>query len=278
MAKAKLASLRDLRIADLDLFITAARFKSLGQAATLHHLSQSAASAAILRVEEAFGRELCTHERRQFRLTKEGELLLPRAEEWLKDLRESVSTESTLPVRLATTRAMARVSILAVLPLEPIDLKLMRPDAAYGAILRDEADVALVLDNSPWEGVVATEVGKGSFQLYSSQRGAPHGPVLLPEDQIEVLALQQKWQQMHGEPLPIKARLPSWSLIADICSDTAEIGFLPDFLAKQANLKPVSWQPTPSRYRVLALHRSTSPAFQKRLNPLLRSWRKAFAP
>jgi DNA-binding transcriptional LysR family regulator len=56
MAKAKLASLRDLRIADLDLFITAARFKSLGQAATLHHLSQSAASAAIWRVEAAFGR------------------------------------------------------------------------------------------------------------------------------------------------------------------------------------------------------------------------------
>ncbi|MBS0648534.1 MAG: hypothetical protein JSS10_04825 [Verrucomicrobia bacterium] len=42
----QLRSLRDLRIADLELFITAAHLRNLGQAATLHHLSQSAASAA----------------------------------------------------------------------------------------------------------------------------------------------------------------------------------------------------------------------------------------
>ncbi len=277
MGKAKLASLKDLRIADLDLFITAAHFKSLGQAAALHHLSQSAASTAITRVEAAFGRELCTHERRQFRLTKEGELLLVRAEKWLKDLRESVSKEEALPIRLATTRAMARVCILAVLPHESIDLKLVRPDAAYAKVLRGEADVALVLDNAPWEGVTATEIGKGCFQLYSRQKNPPKAPVLLPEDQIEVLTLQQRWQEKYNQPLPIKARLPSWSLIADICSDTEEVGFLPDFLALQAHLKPVSWQPAPSSYRVLALHRSASPSFQKRLNPLLRSWRRAFA-
>ncbi|MFI5334829.1 MAG: LysR family transcriptional regulator [Chlamydiales bacterium] len=277
MAKHKLDSLRNLRVADLDLFITAAHFKSLGQAASHHHLSQSAASAAVLRVEEAFGKQLCTHERRQFRLTQEGVLLLPRAEKWLKDLREGISLDQVHPMRLATTRAMARVCILAVLPLEPIDLKLMRPDAAYGAILRDEADVALVLDNAPWEGVSATEVGKGNFQLYSSQKGVLPGPVLLPEDQIEVLTLQQRWQQEKTCPLQIKARLPSWSLIADICSDTSEVGFLPDFLAKQAHLKPVSWQPTPSKYRVLALYRNSSPHFQKRLTPLLRAWRRAFA-
>lgn len=277
MAKGKLTSLRDLRIADLDLFITAAQFKNLGKAAELHHLSQSAASAAIQRVEMAFGRPLCTHERRQFRLTNEGQLLLPRAEEWLKQLREGVAAEETLPIRLATTRAIARVSILAILPLESIDLKLMRPDSAYGAVLRDEADVALVLDNAPWEGVIATEVGKGYFQLYSKQKEAQKEPVLLPEDQIEVLTLQQRWQQIYEEPLAIKARLPSWSLIADICSDSQEVGFLPDFLAHQAHLKPVSWQPAPSRYRILALYRSTGPTFQKRLNKLLRGWRKAFA-
>ena len=50
------SSLKNLRIADLDLFITAALLKNLGKAASLHHLSQSAASAAIQRVEVAFGR------------------------------------------------------------------------------------------------------------------------------------------------------------------------------------------------------------------------------
>jgi hypothetical protein len=152
----------------------------------------------------------------------------------------------------------------------------MRPDNAYAAILRDEADIALVLDNAAWEGVIATEVGKGCFQLYSTQIEAPPGPVLLPEDQIEVLTLQQRWQQIYNQPLAIKARLPSWSLIADICSHSSEVGFLPDFLAQQSRLHPVSWQPTPSRYRILALYRNINDSFQNRLNLLLHQWKKIF--
>lgn len=270
-------SLRHLRIADLELFIAAAHFKNLGQAACLHNLSQSAASAAIQRVEVAFGRLLCTHEKRQFRLTKDGQLLLPRAENWVRNLRDTVATQDPLPIRIATTHAIARVAIPGILTMETIDLKLMRPDSAYGAILRDEADIALVLDNAPWEGVIATEIGKGCFQLYCVQLDAPPAPVLLPEDQIEVLTLQQRWQHVYNQPLLVKARLPSWSLIADICSNSMEVGFLPDFLAAQSKLHPVSWQPAPSRYRILALYRNSGDAIQSRLDKLLVQWRKAFS-
>jgi DNA-binding transcriptional LysR family regulator len=253
------ATLRHLRIADLELFITAARLKSLGKAAKLHHLSQSASSAAIVRVEEAFARPLCTHEKRAFNLTKEGLHILPKAEAWLKNLQDELLSDAVPPIRLATTHAIARVCVPALLPHEAIDVQLMRPDSAYGAVLRDEADVAIVLDNARWEGVKATELGTGSFQLYSRKRRAPKGPVLLPEDQIEVLTLQQRWQDMHAMPLAIKSRLPSWSLIADICSRSYEIGFLPDFLALQSDMRPVVWQPPPSSYRVLALSRTPHP-------------------
>ena len=69
-----------------------------------------------------------------------------------------------MPIRLVTTHAMARVSVPAILPIMNVELKLMRPDSAYGAVLRDEADIALVLDNAPWKGVIAAE---GS-RLFSS--------------------------------------------------------------------------------------------------------------
>lgn len=269
-------SLKNLRIADLELFITAAHLKNLGKAATLNHLSQSAASAAIQRVELAFGKNLCTHEKRQFGLTKEGMILLPRAENWLKYLKETVATYDPLPIRIVTTHAIARFAIQPILTIEKIELKLMRPDSAYGSIIRDEADIALVLDNSPWEGVIATEIGKGCFQLYSMDPDAVQTKVLLPEDQIEVLTLQQRWQQIYHEDLPIKARLPSWSLIADICLNSKEVGFLPDFLALQSKLTPVSWQPTPSKYRILALYRNNGDIFQQRLNKLLNKWKKLF--
>lgn len=270
--KSLTATLRHLRIADLELFVVAARLKSLGKAAKLHHLSQSAASAAIVRVEEAFMRPLCTHEKRAFTVTKEGLSILPKAEAWLKTLRDELLSNALPPIRLAATHAIARVAVPALLPHEAIEVQLMRPDSAYGALLRDEADVAIVLDNARWEGVKATELGTGLFQLYSRKKRAPKGPVLLPEDQIEVLTLQQRWQSLHKEPLAIKARLPSWSLIADICSKSYEIGFLPDFLALQANMCPVAWQPPPSPYRVLALTRTDHP----RLNALFAHLRPAF--
>lgn len=269
-------SLRDLRVADLELFISAARLQNLGRAAALHHTSQSAASAAIQRVETVFGNPLSTHEKRQFRLTQEGMQLLPKAETWLRQLREVVASDERLPIRLATTHAIARVCLPPILPNEYIDLHLMRPDLSYGALLRDEVDIAVVLDNAPWEGVIAAEIGKGTFQLYSTQRDISPGAVLLPEDQMEVIALQQRWHQLYGYALPVKARLPSWSLIADICAQSNEIGFLPDFLATPYGLHSMPWQPSSSRYRLLALYKNTTERFQKRLTQLITEWKKVF--
>jgi len=266
-----------LRMADLELFITAAHLKSLGKAASFHNLNQSAASAAILRVEAAFGRSLCTHEKRQFRLTTEGAALVPKAEAWLKQFRDTIATDAPRPIRVVTTHAIARVVVPALLSVESIDLTLMRPDGAYEAVLMDEADIAIVLDNAPWEGVTSVEVGIGSFQLYSRLPKVPLVPVILPENQIEVLSLMQRWEKTHNKRLEIKARIPSWSLIADICANSQEVGFLPDFLARKAGLHPVPWQPEPSRYRILALHRPSGEAFQRRLNGFIVQCHEIFA-
>lgn len=270
-------SLKNLRVADVELFITAAHMKNLGKSAIFHHLSQSAASTAIQRVEAAFGIPLCTHEKRNFRLTTEGLILLPRIEQWIKNLRELIVSKDQIPLRLATTHAIAQIAIPALLSTENIEFKQLRPDLAYADLLHGEADIALVLDNAPWKGVIASEIGKGHFQLYSRHQEVPLKPVLLPEDQMEVLTLLQSWQQVHGYPLPIKTRIPSWSLIATICAESEEIGFLPEFLAKKYGLKPVLWQPAPSSYRVLALYQNPGKSMQDRFDNLLESLRQTLA-
>jgi DNA-binding transcriptional LysR family regulator len=269
-------SLKNLRIADVELFLTAAYMKNLGKSASFHHLSQSAASTAIQRVEAAFGVPLCTHEKRHFRLTREGQILFPRLENWIKQLRDLIISKDQIPLRLVTTHAIAQIAVPALLSIDNIDFKHMRPDHAYAAILHDEADIALVLDNAPWKGVIAAEVGKGNFQLYSSEKKASLKPVLLPEDQMEVLSLQQSWQQVHGYSIPVKARIPSWSLIANICAESKEIGFLPDFLAKKFDLHPVLWQPVTSQYRVLAIYRNTGKYLQGRFTQLLHELSRVF--
>lgn len=203
-------------------------------------------------------------------------MLFPLLENWVKQLRDLIVSKDQIPLRLVTTHAIAQIAVPALLSLDHIDFKHMRPDQAYAALLHDEVDLALVLDNSPWKGVIAAEIGAGHFQLYSSDKEAALAPVLLPEDQMEVLSLQQSWQQVHGYPLPVKCRIPSWSLIAHICAETKEIGFLPDFLAKKFRLHPVLWQPVTSPYRVLAIYRATGKVLQERFDPLLRQLCKVF--
>lgn len=269
-------SLRNLRVADVEIFITAAHMKSLGKSASFHHLSQSAASTAIQRVEAAFGLSLCTHEKRQFGLTREGQLLFPRIEQWIKHLRELIVSKDQIPLRVATTHAIAQIAVPALLSMENIDFKQLRPDHAYAALLQGKADIALTLDNAPWKGVIASEIGRGSFQLYSKNPEINLKAVLLPEEQMEVLCLQQNWQQVHGYPIPVKTRIPSWSLIASICAESEEIGFLPDFLAKKFNLHPVLWQPAPSHYRLLALYKNPGKILQERFDLLLQKLIQAF--
>jgi DNA-binding transcriptional LysR family regulator len=269
------STLKSLRIADVELFIGAALMKNLGKSAIFNHLSQSAASAAVRRVETAFGLPLCTHEKKQFRLTPEGQLLLPRIENWIKQLKSLVVSQEIVPLRLVTTHAIAQIAVPALLSIENIDFKHMRPDRAYAAILRNEADIALVLDNAPWKGVIATEIGKGSFQLYSKKKNVPLQSVLLPEDQMEVLSLQQAWVQRYGSDIPVKSRIPSWSLIANICASSYEVGFLPDFLAAKFHLHPVKWQPSNSPYRVLAIYRSPG-SHLERFEKLLHELRSVF--
>lgn len=261
--------LRHLRIADLELFITAMHLKNLSKAAAIHHLSQSSASAAITRVEAAFGKELCHHEKRQFRLTQEGNILLPKIEAWLKQFKETILTNTERPIRLITTNAIARVILPAILPVESIDLQISRPDKAYTAIQSDAADIAIVPDNALWKDLVCTKIGQCYFGLYASQVEAPIGPVLLPEDQIEVVTFKQRWMNMYNAPVAIKARIPSWSLIADLVLASNDVGFLPSFLANSLGLHPMSWQPPVANFRILAIHKSQNNAFKQRIDKLI---------
>jgi len=93
-------------------------------------------------VEAAFGISLCTHEKRQFRLTREGQILFPRLENWIQQLRDLIISKDQTPIRLVTTHAIAQVAVPALLSTDTIEFKHMRPDHAYAAILHDEAGIA----------------------------------------------------------------------------------------------------------------------------------------
>lgn len=270
-------SLKNLRIADLEIFITAVHMNNLGRSAQFHHLSQSAASAAIQRVESSFGLQLCTHEKRRFQLTKEGAAIFPRLEDWIRRLHLVVRPDELEEIRIVTSHAIAQLAVPSLLAVEKVSFKHMRPDECYEAVLRKNADLALVLDNFLWKDVNTTKIGEGVFQLFSKNEIGKVQPILLPEDQMEVLALKQSWGQMYNYPLPIKARIPSWSLIADICQTSDEVGFLPDFLGEKYALRPVSWQPPCPSYNLLAIYPNHIEELDDRVKDIIQLLQNVFS-
>ncbi len=269
-------NLSHLRLIDLQLLISAYKFNSLTKAAKHHHLSQSAASSAIQRVESAFGQTISTHEKRQFTLSPTGQSIVTRAEKWLLQFDTDVIKAKPAPIRIVTTHAMARMIISANILEYPIELKLMRPDKSYLALQQDKADLAIVPGNAAWKDVNASEISSGFFQLYSSKNILSPEPILLPEDQIEVLELKRKWQNQYKCPIPTIACIPSWSLIADICCNSEKVGFLPDFLSLNTNLKPVNWQPAPSKYKILALYRKQKTPISDEIQTIITQLRHEF--
>jgi DNA-binding transcriptional LysR family regulator len=153
-----------VRLLDIKLFTLAARYKNLTLASKKIHLSQSAASASIKKLESALGINLCCHKRSEFELTREGLHLLPILEQWLKDFDRIISGAENMPFRIATTHALATIVSTVSVDRPELELGLLRPDFAYESVILDRADIAIVLDNRSWSNL-------DSFELYSGEFG-----------------------------------------------------------------------------------------------------------
>lgn len=259
----------------MEIFISAAHMNSLGLSAAFHHLSQSAASAAIQRVEAAFGTALCTHEKRRFRLTQRGSSLLSKMEELVAQLHNLVVPKHELKV--ITSDSLARIAIPCLFSIQGIDFNLLPSDKMHPAFLHNQSNIGLVLDTSIWTGVVTNIIGSGYFQLYCRDKDVPSKPILVSENGEEVLALQRRSREVNGIPLSVHLRIPSWWLIGEICSNSLEVGFIPDFVGKTFQLSPVKWQPAKFEYHILIIYIKAQKELSDKFDLIVSKLRTAFS-
>ena len=100
------------------MFILASNLHNLGKSAKICNLSQSAASMAIQRVESSLAIKLCDHKKRIFSLTKTGQILLPKFEKWVNELKLIIETENQHPIKISTSHSIAQVMIPNILDLD----------------------------------------------------------------------------------------------------------------------------------------------------------------
>lgn len=146
--------MRNLDIELLRAFVAVADHGSMTVAGNVLHLTQSAISQQIMRLERRLGQELFRRERRGLKLTAAGDRLLPKARR-LIGLNNEIWTEMTArcegALRLGVPYDLVGTSLAPVLkrfaearPLVEISLVCAASPALLAALERGEVDIALV--------------------------------------------------------------------------------------------------------------------------------------
>lgn len=175
-----------MNLTDLRIFASAARLPSLGAAALALHLTPSAVSKALRRLEDSLGKPLFDRGGKQLVLNDSGRLLLERAHTLLAladqartDLmgeRAAVDCRVGGPAILLWRHGPALARALSAYPQGSLRLQSMFEDEALAALARGDVDAAIVtgdvVGGRHWrEQWQATPLGGVTLQLMA---GAAH--------------------------------------------------------------------------------------------------------
>lgn len=143
-----------MNLSDLRVFVSAARRPSLGAAALELHLTPSAVSKALKRLEDSLGKPLFDRSAKQLVLNDSGQLLLARAQTLLAladqakaDLmgeRAAVDSRVAGPAILLWRHGQMLSHALRAYPEASLRMQAMFEDEALAALLRGDINAAIV--------------------------------------------------------------------------------------------------------------------------------------
>jgi len=252
----------------LKYFCDAVRLSSISAAALENHVTQSAISQAIAKLEDSIGQKLIVHQPNQFRLTSFGEVLSQKCRELFSHIRmiEEDLIGSVKELRRVSFASMHSLS-LKMLPktlrkatkrwpkLEVL-FRLGHTDAIKEMVKKGLVDFGLVLDNDDLSSFSCHEIHQGEYGLYvaKSCKNEKELPLIFSEERKEVLDLQQAFKKRFGHPPEVLMEISSWEVIARLAEEGLGIGFFPDYVAQgKPRLRRINWSLPVIPYRVLAI-------------------------
>lgn len=270
-------------IAEIRLFRTAALQQSISKAAKAHHLSQSAASTAIARLEKALNLPLLEHGKNRFQLTPHGYKLLAcleKFEQAIEEIKNLGREPQKGPWRLALSHSLA-VALLPkllkhmnkVFPGIHIEVHIGHALEVAELISKGEQDMALIVDQNDPLPCERMPIFAGRFCLYSKTPCTPGTPILLDSEKKESVILKSLYEKRFQEPFPTAMNIASWEVIAALAESGTGVGFLPDIMQiSHPHLKAVDWSLETIPYEISVLTRKHASTFG--MQPLIDEFKK----
>lgn len=233
----------------LKYFYDAALMKSISASATVNHVSQSAVSQGIQKLEFSLNKQLMTHRRKVFKLTREGEIVFDSCKSIFKliadlnarlDLKEGELSGNLL---FACSHSLSLALLphpLSILtsthPLIKPSFRLANTSVTMNLVKQGVIEFGIILDNADLSGFDKILLEKGAFKLFYSKDfklyKELHTEFLLTEEQKEIHLLKDAFKAVHGQEIVTQMEISSWEIIASFIEQGIGIGFVPEFLIR----------------------------------------------
>lgn len=257
----------------LKYFFDSVKLGSLTASAKANHVTQSAISQGIMKLEHYFEKKLLTHKRNTMKLTEEGRLLYDQSKQIFRLVEEIQNTFNTSLDYTGRLEFGCYYSVaVSLLPKPLADFQAAAPlvvphfftgrhDLIVKALKEGKIELGILSDQQDLSLFAKELIYQGHFRVYESTLRPPDSPVdrcIFTENLSEVRQLKNAYYKKHGKELITHMEVASWEVIVNLVLSNVGVGFFPDYLAhvpyRRQLLRPILLELEPIPYNLYAVY------------------------
>lgn len=229
----------------LRYFYDTIRLGGVSQAAAENHVSQSAVSQGIAKLEISLNKPLLIHRRNRIQVTDIGRSVFTQASsifQAVQSLQASIKAphEYSGQVVIGCTHSFMQSVLIETIhtltkkaPKIQIKLRFGHTAQIKKWLKERSIDFGIALDNEDLSAYETTLLYRGKFNLYYNANQPVSDlitEVIFTEPRPEVHTLRKNYHQKYGIELQSLMEVSSWETIATLVCTYSFVGFFPDYL------------------------------------------------
>lgn len=223
---------------DLENFVTVAKSRTLSEASEKLEMAQPSLSLGIKKMETELGLPLFTRGRHGIKLTPQGKLILPNAEQALKLLLQIKGSQENLSFKIGCHPSVGMFILgdfLRSMHQSAPSLNLSIVNGPSNEINKKvasgEIDFGIVMNPLPIPGLVTKFIGEDAVHVWESKSRYQDRLIYNP-DMIQASSILSRWKDAPKERIEV----PNLELISHLVESGAGMGILPSQVVKAQRL------------------------------------------
>lgn len=267
----RLRNANAMHFINLKYFYDAVRLGSVSAAAKANHVTQSAISQGISKLEKSLGVDLVAHHPNRFRLTPDGETAFRQAADLLKqaaEFKDTLTKDSMGNLEIACTASFAINAMppylkrfMEAYPEVHVNFYMGRKPDLKQMLKTGVVDFGICPDEGELDGWEKREIFSGNFGFYVSSRlkkkeADQLGFILAESNCEETIHFRKAYSKIFAKEPKIAIEVNSWEMIANLTLEGLGIGYLPDYLTikRKEDLKKFPLDISPFPYSICAFY------------------------